>query len=381
MPSSFFQNSSSFFIGIMSGTSLDGIDCVLSTIDEDGNCKYISHVSRPYSAQMREQFLTLQRPSVNELHLEALSANDLAIEYAHAVQDLLQITEFKATQIMAIGAHGQTIRHQPASEQHLAYTWQSLNSSLLAELTQINVISDFRSRDVAAGGQGAPLVPAFHAAQFLSDLPIAILNLGGIANLTLLEPKKPVLGFDTGPANVLLNDWITQHLQLPFDENGNWAKSGQILPDFLKSMLSDPYFSAPIPKSTGRDLFHLDWLMTHLSKDNMPSAPDVQASLVELTAISIANQLQSYLPICTEMIVCGGGVQNHHLMNRIEIHCQRLVPNLQLTTTMKYGIDPQTVESLAFAWLAWCFTQGLPGNLTSVTGAKRPNILGAFYPK
>jgi anhydro-N-acetylmuramic acid kinase len=381
MPSSFFQNSSSFFIGIMSGTSLDGIDCVLSTIDTNGQCKYISHVSRPYSAQMREQFSTLQRPSINELHLEALSANDLAIEYAQAVQNLLKLTGLKANQIAAIGAHGQTIRHQPLGEQHLAYTWQCLNSSLLAELTQINVISDFRSSDVAAGGQGAPLVPAFHAAQFLSDLPIAILNLGGIANLTLLDPKKPVLGFDTGPANVLLNDWITQHLQLSFDENGSWAKSGQILPDVLESMLSEPYFAAPIPKSTGRDVFHLEWLMKHLPGDHLPLAEDVQASLIELTAVSIANHLNKYLPSCTELIACGGGVQNRHLMERLEIHCQGLIPDVRLTTTMKYGIDPQTVESLAFAWLAWCFTQGLPGNLTSVTGAKSPKILGAFYPR
>jgi anhydro-N-acetylmuramic acid kinase len=330
---------------------------------------------------MREQFSTLQRPSTNELHLEALSANDLAIEYAHAVQALLDLTGISADQIAAIGAHGQTIRHQPSKNQQLAYTWQCLNSSLLAELTSINVISDFRSRDIAAGGQGAPLVPAFHAAQFRSDLPIAILNLGGIANLTLLEPNKPVLGFDTGPANVLLNDWIAKNLQLPFDENGGWAQSGQIIPDLLDSMLSEPYFADPIPKSTGRDLFHLDWLIKHLPHDNIPLAPDIQASLVELTAISIARQLHYYLPGCSEVIACGGGVQNRYLMDRIETHCQGLVPNLKLGTTQKYGIDPQTVESLAFAWLAWCFVQGLPGNLISVTGAKSPKILGAFYPK
>jgi len=381
MLSAILPNSSPYFIGIMSGTSLDGVDCVLSTIDSKGQCQYISHVSRPYSVQMREQFSTLQRPSTNELHLEALSANDLAIEYAHAVQALLDLTGISADQIASIGAHGQTIRHQPSKNQQLAYTWQCLNSSLLAELTSINVISDFRSRDIAAGGQGAPLVPAFHAAQFRSDLPIAILNLGGIANLTLLEPNKPVLGFDTGPANVLLNDWIAKNLQLPFDENGGWAQSGQIIPDLLDSMLSEPYFADPIPKSTGRDLFHLDWLIKHLPHDNIPLAPDIQASLVELTAISIARQLHYYLPGCSEVIACGGGVQNRYLMDRIETHCQGLVPNLKLGTTQKYGIDPQTVESLAFAWLAWCFVQGLPGNLISVTGAKSPKILGAFYPK
>jgi len=381
MLSAIFPNSSTYFIGIMSGTSLDGLDCVLSSIDSIGQCQYISHVSRPYNAQMREQFLRLQSPSTNELQLEALSANDLAIEYAHGVQALLDLTGIRADQIAAIGAHGQTIRHQPSKTQQLAYTWQSLNSSLLAELTSINVISDFRSRDIAAGGQGAPLVPAFHAAQFCSDLPIAILNLGGIANLTLLEPNKPVLGFDTGPANVLLNDWIAKNLPLPFDENGDWAKSGQTIPDVLDSMLSEPYFSAPIPKSTGRDLFHLDWLMKHLPNDYMPSAPDIQASLVELTAISVARQLQHYLPSCSEVIACGGGVQNRYMMDRIEMHCQRLVPNIELSTTQKYGIDPQTVESLAFAWLAWSFVKGLPGNLTSVTGAKSPKILGAFYPK
>ena len=365
----------------MSGTSLDGIDCVLCAIQSDGKCEFISHVSNAYSPHMRDQFLSLQQAGDNELHLEALCANALAIEYAHGVQELLAISGIAPEDIMAIGAHGQTIRHQPSQHQHLAYTLQSLNAALLAELTQIHVISDFRSRDVAGGGQGAPLVPAFHAAQFMSDLPIAVLNLGGIGNLTLLQPNQSILGFDTGPANVLLNDWITKQLQVPFDENGSWAQSGQVLPDVLQSMMKEAFFYAPIPKSTGRDLFHLAWLGQHLPVAFSSKPEDVQATLVELTAKSIALQLHQYLPNCAELIVCGGGVQNQYLLARIEKHCLDLMPEMQLNSSSKYLIDPQTVEAMAFAWFAWCFTEGLSANLPSVTGAKGPRILGAFYPK
>jgi len=376
-----FQNTSNYFIGIMSGTSLDGVDGVLCTINSAGKCQFISHVCRPYTAEMRDQFLTLQRNSNNELHLEALSANELAIEYASVVHELLEKASLTSEQIMAIGAHGQTIRHQPSPHQRLGYTWQSLNSALLAELTKIHVISDFRSRDIAAGGQGAPLVPAFHAAQFMSNLPIAILNLGGIGNLTLLQPNKPILGFDTGPANVLLNDWISKHLQLPFDENGSWARSGQFLPDLLQSMLREIYFYAPIPKSTGRDLFHLDWLAQHFGEVLSLQPEDIQATLVELTAKSIALQLYEHLPSCSELITCGGGVQNQFLMERIEVNCRELMPELAITSTDKYRINPQTVEAMAFSWFAWCFTEGLTANIPSVTGAKGPRILGAFHSK
>lgn len=376
-----FQNTSNYFIGIMSGTSLDGIDCILCTINSDGKCQFISHVSRPYTSEMRDQFLILQRNSNNELHLEALTANELAIEYASVVHELLEKASLTSEQIMAIGAHGQTIRHQPSLQQHLSYTLQSLNSALLAEFTGIHVISDFRSRDVAAGGQGAPLVPAFHAAQFMSNLPIAILNLGGIGNLTLLKPNNPILGFDTGPANVLLNDWISKHLQLPFDENGSWARSGQALPALLKSMLQEMYFYAPIPKSTGRDLFHLEWLAQHLGETPSPQPEDIQATLVELTAKSIALQLHEYSPDCSELITCGGGVQNQYLMERIEVNCRELMPEIIISSTDKYLINPQTVEAMAFAWFAWCFTEGLTANIPSVTGAKGPRILGAFHSK
>ncbi len=365
----------------MSGTSLDGVDCVLSTIQSDGKCAFIAHVSRDYTPEMRAKFLTLQQASDNELDLEAHCANDLAIEYALAVQQLLAQAGLASEEIMAIGAHGQTIRHQPSKQRHLAYTLQSLNAALLAELTQINVISDFRSRDIAAGGQGAPLVPAFHAAQFKSDAPIAVLNLGGIGNLTLLQPNAPILGFDTGPANVLLNDWIAKHLQLPFDENGSWARSGKVIPDILQSMMQESFFYDPIPKSTGRDLFHMAWLTQQLPVGLAIKPEDIQASLVELSATSIALQLHNYLPNCAELITCGGGVRNQYLMERIEACCLELMPKMMFANTNKYQIDPQTVEALAFAWFAWCFTEGLPANLPSVTGAKAPRILGALYPK
>lgn len=381
MSSPFFQNVSNYFIGIMSGTSLDGVDAILCTIQANGKCEFVAHVSTDYTPSMRAKFLTLQQVSDNELELEALCANDLAFEYAQAVEQLLELSGLSPEQVAAIGAHGQTIRHQPSNQPRLAYTLQSLNAALLAELTQIHVISDFRSRDLAGGGQGAPLVPAFHAAQFMSDVPLAVLNLGGIGNLTLLQPSQPILGFDTGPANVLLNDWISQHLGVPFDKNGTWARSGEVLPDVLQSMLQEPFFHAPIPKSTGRDLFHMTWLRQHIPHGLKPKPEDIQASLVELCAQSIALQLHHYLPKCSELITCGGGVQNQYLMERIEAHCVELMPTISVSTTKKYQIDPQTVEALAFAWFAWCFTQGLPANLPSVTGAKGPRMLGTFYPK
>lgn len=391
MSSNFFSQASSYFIGLMSGTSLDGIDAVLTQIDSNGKsngkCNFIAHVHQPFSPNLKDQFLTLQKASNNELHLEALSANQLAMEYADTVTLLLHQSQISADQVIAIGAHGQTIRHQPPTQgnpstpQHLAYTWQSLNPALLAERAQIHVIADFRSRDVASGGQGAPLVPAFHAAQFASNRTTAVLNLGGIANLTLLAPGQPILGFDTGPANVLMNDWTQLHLHQPFDEGGQWAQSGEVIKELVSSFMSEPYFAAPIPKSTGRDLFHLEWVSNHLANFPAFKACDVQASLVALTAQSIAHQLFQHLPHCEELIVCGGGVRNQFLMHQITTLSQQKMPHLLVNTSEKYGVDAQTVEALAFAWLAWCFTQGLPGNVQSVTGALGPRMLGAFYPK
>lgn len=385
MTNPFFSNSSPYFIGLMSGTSLDGIDGVVCRIDQLGKCSLIAHAFKPYPLDLKEHFVALQKPQDNELHKESIGANYIAMEYAQVIQEALRLSQLKAEQIFAIGAHGQTIRHHPHIEFDQAYTWQSLNAALLAELTQIHVISDFRTRDIAACGQGAPLVPGFHAAQFGLANSKAVLNLGGIANLTLLKKDGNILGFDTGPANILLNDWIEKHLSLACDRDGNWAKSGKVIPELLSLMLSDRYFSAAIPKSTGRDDFHLNWLegyLTQLPAHLPPQLPEnVQASLVELSAVSIAKQLQQHMPECTEVITCGGGVKNPFLIDRITNACQALMPNLTLSNSDQYGIDPQTVEALAFAWLAWNFTRGLPGNIPSVTGAKGPRILGAFYPK
>jgi anhydro-N-acetylmuramic acid kinase len=372
-----------FFIGIMSGTSMDGIDGALCTIDENGKSEILVHTSSSFSTSLKELLTELQAPCENELHKEALAANQLAREYADIVARILKLASLQPEQIIAIGAHGQTIRHQPLMHDGIGYSLQCLNGSLLAELTHIDVINDFRSRDIAASGQGAPLVPGFHLAQFgKSQHPKAILNLGGIANLTLLHPDRPVLGFDTGPGNVLLDEWIYENQQLRFDHEGMWARSGQLQSDFVDLLMQEAYFSHPIPKSTGRDLFNLSWLKHKVTFSQLQlKAEDVQASLVELTARTIVKELFQYLPDCLELIVCGGGSKNHYLLEQINLHCGVLQPSMNVITTQELGLDPQTIEAMAFAWLAWCFYHRQSSNIAEVTGAKGPRVLGALHSK
>ena len=369
---------SDLYIGLMSGTSLDGVDGVL--VDFSGpRPRVLGHACRGFSAQLHEELLTLNRSGTNELHRGALAANALARVYAAVVADLLQTAGLQAPMIRAIGAHGQTVRHRPGEFDGTGYTLQINNPALLAELTGIDVVADFRSRDVAAGGQGAPLVPAFHQAVFgVASDPVAVLNLGGIANLTLLRAGQDstVLGFDCGPGNVLLDSWCLRHLGQPFDAGGAWAASGQVHAPLLEQLLSEPYFAKPPPKSSGRDLFNPDWLLHHLAAWGDVTPVDVQATLTELTAQRCARDLLAYGPGSVVLIVCGGGALNGHVMRRLQAH----LPACRVEMSGEHGLPALQVEATAFAWLARKTMRRETGSLKSVTGAQGARVLGAIYP-
>jgi anhydro-N-acetylmuramic acid kinase len=368
------------YIGMMSGTSLDGIDAVLAEIGPDGETQLRGAVSASFAPPLREALLALQTPGDNEIHREHLAANALAMAYADLVKQLLADSKRQPSEISAIGAHGQTIRHQAGSNTALAYTHQTLNPALLAELTSIDVIADFRSRDLAAGGHGAPLVPAFHAQQFASDKNTAVLNLGGIANLTLLPQNGAVTGFDCGPGNMLMDAWVTKHHGHAFDQDGAWAAQGAVVEYLLERMLADPFFAKAPPKSTGRDDFHLQWLEKQLG-GNAFKAEDVQATLLRLTVTTALQSILLYAPQTEVLIVCGGGVRNTALLCELREQAQAMFQHgLEIQSSEASGIDPQLVEALAFAWLAWAHKTKRPANLPAVTGASGPRILGACYP-
>ena len=370
----------SLYIGLMSGTSLDGIDAVLAKIGPNGEASAQASVSKPFSPELRKALFELQSPGPDELHREKQAGNALALAYEDAVKLLLEKAKLLPADIAAIGAHGQTIRHQPYLGDGLAYTHQTLNPALLAEKTGIEVIADFRSRDLAAGGHGAPLVPAFHAQQFSSHENVAILNIGGIANLTLLPINGEVTGFDCGPGNMLMDAWIADQQGHAFDESGAWALQGKLNEPLLAIMLSDPFFKKAPPKSTGRDDFHLHWLREKIALENI-NVEDVQATLLHLTAHSCLDALISHAPQTQKLIVCGGGARNTALMNLLKVKAQNIFKQpLEIVTSESAGIDPQLVEGLAFAWLAWAHKEKRPANLPAVTGAKGPRILGACYP-
>jgi anhydro-N-acetylmuramic acid kinase len=369
---------STYYIGLMSGTSLDGVDGVL--IDLSGtDMAILAYACAPFTPDLTQELLTLNSPGPNELHRAALAGNALVRVYAKVVSDLLASTGIKSTNVMAIGAHGQTVRHQPQAIDGTGYTLQLNSPALLAELTGIDVIADFRSRDIAAGGQGAPLVPAFHQSVFgRRDETVAILNVGGISNLTVLGPQlaDDVLGFDCGPGNALMDGWCQQHLGHAFDAEGSWAASGQVHPALLASLLDEPYFAQAAPKSTGRDLFNLPWLTSKLINFNSVTPVDVQATLTELTASACAACVSSYAFESKQLIVCGGGAFNRQLMNRLQAH----LPTRQVSSSQTHGIPPLQVEAAAFAWLARKAVLREPLNLPKITGAKGARILGALYP-
>lgn len=360
-----------FYIGLMTGTSLDGIDAVLVDFGAP-QPKLIATHGVEMTAQLRELMLTLQAPSDNEIHQAQLAANAHSMACADVVQQLLKKSGLSATQICALGNHGQTIRHRP----ELGYTLQIGNHALLAEHTGITTIGDFRSRDVAAGGQGAPLVPAFHQAMFAAQHENRVLlNIGGIANLSWLGADGRVIGFDSGPGNVLLDYWIGLHQGLRFDADGQWARQGHIHAALLQDCLADAYFALPAPKSTGRDLFHANWLQSKLAAQACAiAAVDVQATLLEFSAQTMADAiLQQGNP--DAIFVCGGGAYNGALLERLG----QLLP-CRVDTTASLGVDPNWVEAFAFAWLAMRCVTRQAGNLPAVTGARGERILGAIYP-
>lgn len=373
------------FIGVMSGSSLDGIDVALTALSDansnsaDSNpasCKVLAMHFAPYDTSIKEALLALHFSQENELEKSALMANQLARLYAEAINTLLAENNIESRQITAIGCHGQTVRHQPRHQNDIGYTIQLGNHALLAELTHITVIGDFRSRDIAAGGQGAPLVPAFHQAIFASKLKNrAILNVGGIANISYLSQTNDIIGFDTGPGNILLDHWVKLHLGKSYDTNGAWSSTGSVQATLLEKMLADPYFSLTPPKSTGRDLFNASWLAQHITSTKA-RPQDIARTLVELTAISICQDIKRYCKALDEVYVCGGGAHNQLLLDCLK----EKLPGISVHATDELGVDADWVEAAAFAWLAQQSLQNASSNLPAVTGAAGKRVLGAIYP-
>lgn len=374
------NKSSELYIGLMSGTSMDGVDAAL--VDFSKQKPHIAGIeSAPIAIDLRASLMALNSSGADELHKAALATNALMRLYAQAVHALLVKTNLKPQDIRAIGAHGQTVRHRPQMFDGTGYTIQLCNPSLLAELTGIDVVADFRSRDVAAGGQGAPLAPFFHRAWFSQEAStVGVLNIGGISNLTVLQSDGNTLGFDCGPGNALMDFWSAKHTGQSFDAGGAWGAGGQIIPALLEQMLAEPYFALPYPKSTGRDLFNPDWLAKHLAGFHEAKPQDIQRTLHELTASSIATCASSYEKksnqALKELIVCGGGAFNTALMQRL----QALLPQTKVISSAERGLPPQDVEAVAFAWLAKQCVDRVALPLPSVTGARGARILGGIYP-
>lgn len=370
---------SELFIGLMSGTSLDGVDGVL--VDFSQGTRVLCHASCGFESSLRAELLALNTPGgQDELHRAALAANALVRHYAQVVQQLLQRSGVAPAQVAAIGAHGQTVRHRPQLFDGTGYTLQLNAPALLAELSGIAVVADLRSRDVAAGGQGAPLVPAFHQGVFgQAGQTTLVLNIGGISNLSVLGADGAVQGFDCGPGNALMDGWCQRHTGQPYDDGGRFAVSGRVLQPLLQRLLAEPFFAHEPPKSTGRDLFHADWLAAHLASTPeaaQASPADIQATLTELTAASCADAVRRWGRGGSQLLVCGGGALNAYLMQRIAA----LLPGVAVGSTADRGLPPLEVEAAAFAWLARQCLRGLPGNLPAVTGARGPRVLGAIYP-
>jgi len=367
------DDASALYLGLISGTSADGIDAVLARFSRGVPQLHASH-AHPWPRDLRKRMLALAQGETT-LDLDAFGRLDVQIGYcfADAALQLLESSGTPAAAVRAIGSHGQTLRHRPNGE--YPFTLQLGDPSVIAERCGIDVVADFRRADVAAGGQGAPLLPALHA--MLLARPghaRVVLNLGGIANITVLGADGSVLGFDTGPANGLLDAWCLRHRGEPFDRDGAYAASGRLDAGLLDALLADPYFALPPPKSTGREYFHLDWLAAHAPLARLDPA-DVQATLLELTARSVATAIARHAPDADEVLACGGGVHNPVLMRRLG----ELLAPCVLQGTSRHGIDPDFLEATAFAWLARQRLLGLPGNLPAVTGARGPRVLGAIY--
>jgi anhydro-N-acetylmuramic acid kinase len=367
------NTTSEIFVGLISGTSVDSIDAVL--VDFDPAPRLLAHSARAYPAQLRREILDLGLGAGNT-SLQAVGALDVAIarEFSLAALDLLTVAQIPAASVRAIGSHGQTVWHAPTGT--TPFTTQLGDPNVIAEQTGIDTVADFRRRDVAAGGQGAPLVPAFHAAMLHSDEEHrAVLNLGGIANLTLLPRQGAVRGFDTGPANTLLDLWVERHRSLPFDRDGTFAATGSCQGALLERLLDEPYFALPAPKSTGRDYFNIKWLDSRLDPLAELRPADVQATLLALTARSVAMALRQEAAQTESLIVCGGGAHNGRMLHAIAAE----LPHVRVVTSNEHGLDPDYVEAMAFAWLARETLNSRPGNLPAVTGATGLRILGGIF--
>lgn len=378
-----------FFIGLMSGTSLDGVDGVVAHIDNNGQLRVTAHAFLAFQTPLRDELLQLNQSGHDELHRSALAGNAIARLYAQVVQDLLQTTGLAPDNVVAIGAHGQTVRHRPLEFDGdadglypaVGYTQQLINPALLAELTGIDVVADFRSRDLAAGGQGAPLVPAFHHGVFgQRGACVAVLNIGGIANLSVLNADGSVQGWDCGPGNALMDFWCSRHTGQAFDLDGAWAAQGHIHQTLLTRLMTEEFLQRLPPKSTGRDLFNPSWLAHHMDSlaDSGAYVPqDVQATLTEFTALTCAADVKRHAADAKSLVVCGGGALNTHLMARLAHH----VPGVQVVSSADRGLPPMQVEAAAFAWLAFKNIHRETASLQSVTGARGARVLGAVYPR
>lgn len=365
------------FIGVISGTSVDGIDTALLDIEADQPPRLIAAKTFAYPAEIQSAVHQLIKQP--QCSLPALGELDMALGrvYAEAILNLLLMAKYSPAEIMAIGCHGQTIYHGPYAG--YPFSMQIGNANLIAELTGITTVSDMRQRDMVCGGQGAPMVPGFHQEMFRHHSENrVIVNIGGIANITVLpaDKNKPILGFDTGPGNTLMDAWIDKQLGNQFDVNGDWAATGSCQPDLLAKLLDEAYFSLPIPKSSGRELFHLDWLQQHLAQSEQTyAAEDIQATLLTLTVNTIANAIHQYAPDCQRVIICGGGAHNARLMQALQANLQPIV----VEPSNQQGMDVDFVEAGAFAWLASRTLQRQTGSIASVTGARRDSILGGVY--
>lgn len=369
------MSSPRYFIGLLSGTSIDGIDCVLVDFSQSPPQLIATH-SEPIPDQLRKSLLTLC--SNQSAALQLIGETDIALGrlFAQAVNAMLHEHKLTKDDVVAIGSHGQTIHHQPSG--FAPFTIQIGDPNTICELTGISTVADFRRKDMAAGGQGAPLAPVFHQFRFSNEsVRRAVLNIGGIANITLLAhaSSRKLTGFDTGPGNVLLDTWVKRHKGVSYDADGQWSSLGEIIPQLLKAMMAEPYFGLASPKSTGRELFNEEWLQKHLDKFGALNPQDVQATLLELTARSIADSVDWAAEDIEELIVCGGGAYNGNLMRRL----RTLVPVSKVISSENLGLKPDWVEGVAFAWFAYKTWNSEPIDTTSVTGAKHPCLLGGIY--
>ena len=360
------------YVGLISGTSVDGVDAVLAELD-DASCVLKQAVTTAYPPPLLERVRRLiEMPQTS---LREIGGLDHAVGrfFARCASELLERANVAPADVVAIGHHGQTVFHEPAGDE--PFTMQIGDPNIVAAETGITTVADFRRADMALGGQGAPLVPAFHIWRFGdAGETRAVVNIGGIANITALAPTRPALGFDTGPGNTLLDLWVRRCRGEPYDANGRWASTGRVDANLLAALLTEPYFGAPAPKSTGRELFHMAWLDRHLAAFGSMAEADVQATLAELTAATIVAAIDRSVDGCKRVIVCGGGAHNADLLARIRKHTRA-----DVETTEAFGISPDWVEAAAFAWLARARLRTLAGNVPSVTGARRDAVLGGVY--